>query len=170
MPLPISGIISASQVGVYVFNRGATAEFSLSASLAGSTVNKGYTTTLGPLWRGTSDADNPQWNQGANNFSLSDWYGYWKGFELTILLPFQDDSNRACSNTTEGAVYVTDSEKFGGPSGPYIVNASTIGYSNTDGTTLYGNPGTDGQWVAILEMNNAYQMDPNGQFVNETPC
>ena len=77
MPLPASsGPISASNVGDYVFDRGTTAEFSLSASLAGTTVNKGYNTTLGPLWRGTgvSDVNNQQYNQGANDFALSDWY------------------------------------------------------------------------------------------------
>jgi hypothetical protein len=169
MGLPSSGQLAASTIGGYVFDRGATTEFSLSASLAGTTVNKGYTTTLGPLWRGTGDVNNQQYNQGANNFSISDWYSYYKGFELSTLTPTYPTPEDACQKAaTEGVVYVTDSFYYSGPGGATIVNDQTIGYSNTSGTTLY--PDTNDQWLVILEMNAAYTINASGLFSNEYPC
>lgn len=172
MAIPSSGQLAASTVGSYVFNRSATAIFSLSASLAGTTVNKGYTTTLGPLWRGTGvgDVNNSQYNQGANNFSLSDWYSYFKGFGLNTLLPTYSTPGEACDKpTTEGVVYVTDAEYWGGsPETAAIINNSTIGYSNTSGTTLY--PDSNDQYVKIVEMNAAYTVNADGVFLNEYLC
>lgn len=169
--LPASGIISASQVGNYVFDRSTTAEFSLSASLAGSTVNKGYTTTLGPLWRGTGtgDTNNQQYNQGANNFSLSDWYSYAKGIEITVS-PQERNSGDACASSTEGVAYATDVEYWGGTPPVVVVNNLTVGYSNTSGTTTL--PTTVGidEWRKVFENNAAYQIDNDGIFVNEVPC
>jgi hypothetical protein len=65
MGLPASGIISASQIGNYVFDRNVTASFSISTSLSpNGTVIKGYSTILpgGYIWvgGGTGDTQNPQ--------------------------------------------------------------------------------------------------------------
>lgn len=165
MVLPASGIISSSQVGVYVFNRGSTDEFSLSASLAGTTVNKGY----GTIWRGTgaSDTNNQQYNQGANNFSLSDWYSYAAGFLVTGGTAF-DDPNDACADMTEAIeYYITDGEYWGSAQGAFIMNDATKGYSNNSGTTLAANT----RYRKIFEMNAAYEINNNnGIFTNEHPC
>jgi hypothetical protein len=79
MPLPSSGIISGSQIGVYVFDRSSTAQFSLSASLAspGNPI-KAYSTALGPIWKGESDINNQQFDQ-ISPWEYSTWYGYYKG-------------------------------------------------------------------------------------------
>lgn len=169
--LPASGIISGSQVGVYVFNRTSTQEFSLSASLAGTTVNKGYTTTLGPLWRGTGtgDTNNQQYNQGANNFSLSDWYSYAKGYEIT-LSPRERNPSDACNSATEVAAYVTDVEYWGGVGGALVVGNFTVGYSNTSGTTILAESITADEYVKVYENNAAFQIDGDGIFVNEVAC
>lgn len=171
MPLPLSsGPISSSQVGVYVFDRTSTQEFSLSASLAGTTVNKGYTTTLGPLWRGTgvSDVNNQQYNQGANNFALSDWYGYFKGFLANRSVEYRDNPDGACADTfEEAAIYYTDGEYFNvGPTD--IVNNSTVAYTNTSGTSPFVPPASD--YFKVFEANAAYRFDNNGVFVDEYPC
>jgi hypothetical protein len=169
--LPASGIISGSQVGVYVFNRTSTTEFSLSASLAGSTVSKGYTTTLGPLWRGTGtgDTNNQQYNQGANNFSLSDWYNYAKGYEINVS-PQERSAGDACNSATEVPAYVTDVEYWGGTGGALVVGNLTVGYSNTSGTTIL--PQTIGidEYRKVFENNAAFQIDADGVFVNEISC
>lgn len=169
--LPASGIISGSQVGVYVFNRTSTQEFSLSASLAGTTVNKGYTTALGPLWRGTGtgDTNNQQYNQGANNFSLSDWYSYAKGYEITVT-PYERSFDAACANMTEVAAYVTDVEYWGGAGGALVVGNTTVGYSNTSGTTVLAESITADEWVKVFENNAAFQINGDGIFVNEVSC
>ena len=167
--LPTSGPISSSQVEVYVFDRTSTQEFSLSASLAGTTVDKGYPTNLGPLWRGTgaSDIDNQQYNQGANNFSLSDWYTYTKGFLVNGSEQFNSPDD-ACIDMAEAiAYYITDGQYWGTTAGAFISNDNTKGYSNTSGTTLAANT----RYRKIYEMYAAYQInDGNGIFVNEYPC
>jgi len=170
-PLPASGIIDASQVGIYVFDRGATAEFSLSASLAGTTVNKGYTTILGPLWRGTgtSDTNNQQYNQGANNFSLSDWYSYAKGIGITIS-PQEKTPNDACQSSTEVVAHVTDVEYWGGTPPAVVVANLTVGYSNTSGTNILPDTVESDEYIKVFEMDAAYQINFDGIFVNESPC
>ena len=163
MPLPVSGIISSSQVGVYVFDRTSTQEFSLSASLAGTTVNKGYTTTLGPLWRGSSnvgDTNNQQYNQGANNFSLSDWYSYAKGVALSITPYTRCDD--VCDETTEAVAYATDGI-YWGVGEDQIQAGQTVGYSNTSGTTILA--ATDeGDCVRQYGYSAIYFIDPDGVF------
>jgi hypothetical protein len=174
MGLPASGIISSSQVGVYTFDLTSTQEFSLSASLAGTTVNKGYTTTLGPLWRGTgtsgpggNDVNNLQYNQGANNFSLSDWYNYYKGFEFTRSAR-NGDPSLACDDLTEFApIYVTDAIYWGAGSEYDIVDNATQGYTNTSGTTVFAG---NSEYYKIFELNKAYQITNNGIFGDGTPC
>ena len=100
MGLPLSGPISSSQVGFYVFEIAVPGEFSLSASLAGTTVDKFYTTDNGPLWRGNgvSDVNNQQYNQGANNFSLSDWYSYFKGFKTNLTVGSRGEPPAGCDS------------------------------------------------------------------------
>jgi len=165
MVLPASGIISGSQVGVYVFGRANTDEFSLSASLAGTTVNKGY----GTIWRGTGadDTDNQQYNQGANNFSLSDWYSYAAGFFITPT-PYHTSPDDACADTSEAVeFYITDGAYWGTSQGAFISNNFTVGYQNNSGTTLAANT----RYTKIFEMNAAYEIDNNnGIFINEYPC
>ena len=171
-PLPASGIISASQVGIYAFDRGATNEFSLSASLAGSTVNKGYTTALGPLWRGTSvngDINNQQYNQGANNFSLSDWYSYAKGVMLNLTAAHRGDPDGACADNAEAdVVYMTDGIYWGGGTETTVVTNVSVGYSNTSGTTIFTPADVD--YYKVFEMNAAYTFNAEGTFLNEFMC
>jgi len=175
MAIPASGQLAASLVGQYVFDRAGTAEFSLSASLAGTTVNKGYTTTLGPLWRGTGvggnggDVDNQQYNQGANNFSIPDWYGYFKGYEITVS-PQEKDASAACESATEQPAYVTDAEWWGGTPGALVVGNYSIGYSNTSGTTILAQTTGIDEWRKVFENNAAFQIDADGVFVNEIAC
>jgi len=167
--LPASGIISSSQVGVYVFNRTSTQEFSLSASLAGTTVNKGYTTALGPLWRGTSnvgDTDNHQYSQGANNFSLSDWYSYAKGVELSIT-PYTR-CEEVCDSLTEGVAYATDGEYWGAGGVDNINPGLTVGYSNTSGTTILAATAL-GDCVRQFGFSTIYTIDADGVFQNYGP-
>jgi len=169
--LPGTGPISSSQVGVYAFDRGSTAEFSLSASLAGTTVNKGYTTALGPLWRGTGtgDTDNQQYNQGANNFSLSDWHSYSKGFMINISAKYRDNPDGACADETENDVlYITDGIYWNTTSGANIFNDQTICYTNTSGTAVCAENNVD--WFQVFEMNAAYVINSVGQFTSEYPC
>ena len=139
MGLPSSGIISGSQVGVYVFNRTSTQEFSLSASLAGSTTSKGYSTTLGPIWRGAysgnGDINNQQYNQGANNFSLSDWYGYWKGVEVTISNVTNPDPGALCADPGgEASAYSTEFS-YWNPIYNGVRPDVTVVYTDSDGVT-----------------------------------
>jgi hypothetical protein len=162
--LPASGIISSSQVGVYVFDRTSTQEFSLSASLAGTTVNKGYTTTLGPLWRGSSnvgDTNNQQYNQGANNFSLSDWYSYAKGVVLSITPNTRCDE--VCNSVTEAAAYMTDGFYWGAGGENNINPGLTVGYSNTSGTTIL-TATAEGECVRQFGQTPIYTIDPDGVF------
>jgi hypothetical protein len=167
--LPASGIISSSQVGVYVFDRTSTQEFSLSASLAGTTVNKGYTTTLGPLWRGSSnvgDTNNQQYNQGANNFSLSDWYSYAKGVSLSVTPYTRCDG--ICDELTEAVAYATDGTYWGGGTEDTIVVGLTVGYSNTSGTTIL-TATADGDCIRQYGFPTIYTIDPDGIFQNYGP-
>ena len=173
MGLPSSGPISASAVGTYVFDLLSTSEFSLSASLAGTTVNKGYTTFIGPLWRGTgvSDVNNPQYNQGANNFSLSDWYGYFNGIKTNRSDAYRiDNPDGACADNTEfDIIYYTEGKYFNAGAGAdnEIYNNSTVGYTDQSGTSpfLGGN-----NYYKIFDLNRAYSFDGNGVFENEYLC
>jgi len=170
MPLPASGIISASQVGIYVFDRTSTDEFSLSASLAGTTVDKGYTTTIGPLWRGTgvSDTNNQQYNQGANNFSLSDWYSYAKAIKVNRSVTYRDGDS-ACADFTEfDVLFHTEGTYWGQAFEQQIANNSTVAYTDGSGTTPFAGNSTD--FFKIFEVNAAYTFDNNGVFENEYPC
>jgi len=165
MGLPASGIISGSQVGVYVFDRANTDEFSLSASLAGTTVDKGY----GTIWRGTgaNDTDNHQYSQGADNFSLSDWYGYAAGFLINGSAEFTSADDACADMSEDEAWYITDGQYWNTTAGAFILNDFTVGYQNTSGTTLAANT----RFRKIYEMNAAYQIDNNnGVFINEYPC
>jgi len=171
MGLPLSGPISSSQVGVYVFDRTSTQEFSLSASLAGTTVNKGYTTTLGPIWRGNgvSDVDNQQYNAGANNFSLSDWYSYFKGFAANRSIEYRGDPDSACADTTEEAeIYYTAGDYFNAGPETTIYGNNTVAYTNTSGTSPFAGNSID--YFKVFEANAAYTFDGNGVFENEYPC
>lgn len=164
MPLPVSGIISSSQVGVYVFDRTSTQEFSLSASLAGTTVNKGYATALGPLWRGSSnvgDTNNQQYNQGANNFSLSDWYSYAKGVVISITPYTRCDS--VCEETEEVAAYMTDGLYWGAGVEDQIVPSFTVGYSDTSGTTIL-TATAEGDCVRQYGYEARYSINADGIF------
>ena len=173
MGLPTSGIISSSQVGVYVFDRTSTQEFSLSASLAGNSVDKGYTTTLGPIWRGNGyfDVDNQQYFQGANNFSLSDWYTYYKGFEVTLGGTPSKSGDSACADATDGdIVYFTAYNFFGGGATEYaIYNNGTVAYTDTKGTNTLIVPNHD-EYYNVQAFVTAYKIDANGVFNSEYPC
>ena len=173
MGLPNSGPISSSQVGVYVFDRTPTQEFSLSASLAGTTVDKGYTTILGPLWRGNGyfDVDNQQYSQGADNFSLSDWYGYFKGFAVSLGGSPNKSPDSACADGSEGdTVYFTAYNFFGGGSTEYaIYNNGTVAYTDAKGTNTFVPISYDTYYNAIAFVT-AYKIDANGVFNSEYPC
>ena len=173
MGLPASGIISASQVGVYVFDRTSTQEFSLSSSLSGIGVDKDYITTLGPLWRGTGyfDVDNQQFNQGANNLSLSDWYSYYKGFAIALGGSPNKDPDDACLDGSEGdTVFFTAYNFFGGGNLEFgIYNNGTVAYTDAKGTNTFVPPNHNNYYNAIA-LVTAYTIDANGLFQNEYPC
>ncbi len=171
MGLPLSGPISSSQVGVYVFDRLSNDIFSLSASLAGTTVDKGYTTQIGPLWRGNgvSDVNNQQYNAGANNFSLSDWYGYFKGFKANRSDNYRGNPAAACDDFTEFAeLYYTAGDYFNAGPETKIYNNSTVAYTNTSGTSPFA--GNSNDYFKVFEANAAYTFDGNGVFENEYIC
>jgi len=173
MGLPASGIISGSQVGVYVFDRTPTQEFSLSSSLAGNNAEKDYTTVLGPIWRGSGyfDVDNQQYSQGANNFSLSDWYTYFKGFEVTLGGAPDKSADEACADASDGdIVYFTAYNFFGGGATEYaIYNGGTVAYTDTKGTNTFVPPDYD-LYYNIQALITAYKIDANGVFNGEYPC
>ena len=173
MGLPNSGPISSSQVGVYVFDRTSTQEFSLSSSLAGLGVDKDYTTTLGPIWRGTGyfDVDNQQYNQGANNLSLSDWYSYYKGFAITLGGAPNKDPDDACLDGSEGdTVFFTAYNFFGGGNLEFgIYSTGTVAYIDDKGTNIFVPSSYDTYYNAIA-LVAAYTIDANGVFQNEYPC
>lgn len=174
MPLPGSGPISASQVGVYVFDRTSTQIFSLSASLAGTSANKGYTTLLGPLWigNGTGDISNAQYNQGANNFDMAAWYNYTKGVEITVSQDAWETRAEACSDTNEQPRYTTEFTYWGAGANGITPNSSVV-YDNTEGTTPLSGDG--GFYRKVTPINQATgfwsgQFDTNGIFTNEDRC
>ena len=173
MGLPNSGPISSSQVGVYVFDRTSTQEFSLSSSLAGLGVDKDYTTTLGPIWRGTGyfDVDNQQYSQGANNFSLGDWYSYFKAFGVTLGGAPNKSAETACADATDGDdVYFTAYNFFGGGSTEFaIYNNGTVAYIDTKGTNIFV-PISYDTYYNVSALVTAYTIDANGVFQNEYPC
>ena len=166
MGLPSSGIISGSQVGVYVFNRSAIAEFSLSASLAGSTTSKGYSTTFGPIWRGVDsfqgDIDNQQYNQGANNFSLSDWYGYWKGVSVSIGDPSYENPGDVCNDSGEDEAFSTEftywNSIYNG-----VRDGLTVVYVDSDGVNTLDD---GGNYRACYSLYGYLGLQAVGQFQN----
>lgn len=173
MGLPASGIISASQVGVYVFDRTSTQEFSLSSSLAGNNADKDYTTTLGPIWRGNGyfDVDNQQYFQGSDNFSLSDWYGYFKGFTVTLGGAPNKSADDACADLSDGQiVYFTAYNFFGGGATEFgIYNGGTVAYTDAKGTNTFIPPSHD-IYYNVQAFVTAYKIDSNGLFNSEYPC
>ena len=173
MGLPNSGPISSSQVGVYVFDRTPTQEFSLSASLAGTTVDKGYTTIFGPLWRGNGyfDVDNQQYSQGANNFSLGDWYSYFKAFAVTLGGNPAKSGDDACADASDGTdVLFTAYNFFGGGATEFaIYNGGTVAYIDAEGTNIFV-PNSYDEYYNVQALVTAYKIDANGVFNSEYPC
>jgi hypothetical protein len=166
MGLPASGIISASQIGGYVFDRTPTQEFSLSASLSpNGLVTKGYSSSLpgGYIWvgNGTSDTQNPQYLIGVNNLSLSDWYDYYKGQEINIGALAWDTSIEACDDNSEAAAYTTDYPWWGANNG--IIGGTSLVYFDSSGETLFDDGGT---WRACYNMNNDVGIKYTGRFEN----
>jgi len=134
MPLPSSGIISGSQIGVYVFDRSPTAIFSLSASLASpGNSTKAYSTALGPIWRGEGDGDvkNPQYDEIAP-WSYATWYDYYKGQAVSVGASTWDDPNDACNDDTEGLATSTDWPYWGASDG--IIAFTSMVYGDAEGT------------------------------------
>jgi hypothetical protein len=167
MGLPASGIISASQIGGYVFDRSATAIFSISTSLSpNGSVIKGYSTVLpgGYIWvgSGASDTQNPQaYTVGVNNLSLSDWYDYYKGQEINIGGLAWDTSIEACDDASEGGAYTTDYPWWGANNG--ILGNISLVYSDSSGETLFDD---GGQWRACYNINNDVGIKYTGRFEN----
>ena len=171
MGLPLSGPISSSQVGFYVFEIAVPGEFSLSASLAGTTVDKFYTTDNGPLWRGNgvSDVNNQQYNQGANNFSLSDWYSYFKGFKTNLTAGNRTGPEVLCDDfNVEQSVYYTAGDYFNAGPETTIYANNTVAYTNTSGTSPFVPDPT--LYFKSLSDNTIYRFDSNGVFVDAYPC
>ena len=167
MGLPASGIISASQIGGYVFNRSAVSEFSISASLSpNGSVIKGYSTVLpgGYIWvgSGTSDTQNPQaYAVGVNNLSLSDWYDYYKGQEINIGGGSFDNSTEACDDASDGAAYTTDYPWWTANNG--LIGGTSLVYFDSSGETLFDD---GGQWRACYNINNDVGIKYTGRFEN----
>jgi len=165
MPLPASGIISASQIGNFVFGRSTTAEFSISASLSPKgTVIKGYSTTApgGYIWVGAAigDTQNPQaYVVGPNNLALSSWYDYYKGQAITVGGAAWDTSTEACDDRTTAAAYTTEYSYWGGTNG--IIGNTSIVYSDSSGETVIAD---DGQWRACYNIQDNPGPQYTGRF------
>ena len=141
MPLPSSGIISGSQIGVYVFDRSSTAIFSLSASLASpGNTTKGYSTALGPIWRGDASGDikNPQYDE-VTPWEYSTWYGYYKGQAVSVGAFNWQDPVDACADGTEGLATSTDWPYWGASDG--IIPDLSVVYEDLDGFTVLDDQG-----------------------------
>ena len=141
MPLPSSGIISGSQIGVYVFDRSSTAQFSLSASLASpGNSTKAYATALGPVWRGegSGDVKNPQYDE-ISPWEYSTWYGYYKGQAVSVGASSWSTPEDACDDATEGLATTTDWSYWGATDG--IIPDLSLVYSDADGATLLDDQG-----------------------------
>ena len=141
MPLPSSGIISGSQIGVYVFDRNATASFSLSASLAspGNPI-KAYATTLGPVWRGEGlgDVNNPQYDE-VTPWEYSTWYEYYKGQAVSVGASSWQSPEDACDDDVEGLATTTDWSYWGATDG--IIPDLSLVYTDGEGADLLDDQG-----------------------------
>jgi hypothetical protein len=175
MPLPASGPISSSQVGVFVFNRTSTQEFSLSASFSPSTSQtKGYSTILGPIWSGNNgvagDVQNSQVGIGPGNLTLASWYNYYKGEEINITGQAWETRVEACDDASEGAAYTTEYSWWGGTDG--IIPNVSVTYTDPQGTNVLD---SQGLYYGVYKINNAAgkwsgQFNFDGQFTNQERC
>jgi hypothetical protein len=176
MGLPASGPISSSQVGVYVFNRTSTQEFSLSASFSPSTSQtKVYSTTLGPIWSGNNNAagdiNNSQVGVGPNNLTLASWYNYYKGEEISITGQEWETRVDACDDASEGAAYTTEYAYWGGTDG--IIPNVSVTYTDPQGTNVLTNQ--PGYYYGVYKINGAAgkwsgQFNADGIFTNNERC
>jgi hypothetical protein len=175
MPLPASGPISSSQVGVFVFNRTSTQEFSLSASFSPSTSQtKGYSTILGPIWYGNNgaagDVQNSQVGIGPGNLTLASWYNYYKGEEITITGQAWETRVEACDDASEGVAYTTEYSWWGGTDG--IIPNVSVTYTDPQGTNVLD---SQGLYYGVYKINDAAgkwsgQFNMDGIFINNERC
>ena len=170
MPLPASGIISASQIGNYVFNRNVTASFSLNDSLTPGGTAKVYNTILGggDIWRGADsfqgDINNQQYTYGyapTADLSYSNWYGYWKGVEVGILTGTFGRPGDVCADPgAEGVAYSTEFTYWGGGLNG-IDPGLTVVYTDAKGTSLLDD---GGDYRVCLTVNGLVGLYAVGQF------
>jgi len=131
--LPSSGPISGSQVGVYAFSRGATSQFSLSASFQQGSYGTIFENTSGQQWSDYAKVDT------LSNLSYSDWYKYAKSKTVSLGDP-SSDANDACNNVGGTfTVYVdnnADLEDQDWVIGD-VVGAGTFVYDDAQGTATF---------------------------------
>jgi len=172
MGLPSSGIISASQIGNYVFDRNVTASFSLNDSLTPGGTDKVYDTILpgGEIWRGADssqgDIDNQQNTYGfapTADLSYSNWYGYWKGVEVNILDGTFARSGDVCADP--GGETIAFSTEFTYWNSIYngVRDGVTVVYTDVKGTSLLDD---GGDYRVCLSVNNQVGQSVVGQFQN----
>jgi len=155
--LPSTGSISGSQIGVYTFSRGATAEFSLSASFQQGVYGAIFENPDGQQWPGYVEVGT------LSNLSYSDWYKYAKS-KTVSLGNSQADPNDAC-NDVGGAttVYVDNNANLETSDWVIgdVVGAGTFVYTNAQGNSKF-----DGQdqfyGYAIIGGNYSVRINPEG--------
>lgn len=156
--LPSSGPISGSQVGVYTFSRGATAEFSLSASFQQGVYGTIFGNALGLQWPGYSAVVTP------NNLSYSDWYKYAKS-KTVSLGNAHGDAIDACQDVGGATtVYVdnnADLEDTDWVIGD-VVGAGTFVYSDAQGGTTVFDGGDQYFGYAIIGGNYSVRISSEG--------
>jgi hypothetical protein len=170
MGLPSSGIISASQIGNYVFNRNVTASFSLNDSLTPGGTDKVYNTILpgGDIWRGADsfqgDIDNPQYSFGfapTENLKYSNWYGYWKGVSVGILAGTFERAGSVCADPgAEDEAFSTEFTYWGGGYNG-VEPGVTVVYTDAKGTNLLDD---GGNYRVCLTVNGLVGLSAVGQF------
>lgn len=163
--LPSTGSISGSQIGVYTFSRGSTAEFSLSSSFQQSVYGTIFENPTGLQWPGYTNVGT------LSNLSYSDWYKYAKS-KTVSLGKEQVDVSAAC-NDVGGfyTVYVDNNADLSENSWNIgdVVGLGTYAYSNAQGTTGFVG-GNSFYGYSIIGGNYSVRLDDNGLASECTEC
>jgi hypothetical protein len=163
--LPQSGSISGSQIGVYTFSRGSTAEFSLSASFQQSIYGTIFENPTGLQWPGYTNVGT------LSNLSYSDWYKYAKS-KTVSLGPEAPDPNTACENVGgQYTVYVDNNADLEDTEWSIfdVAGGGTYTYTNAQGTTNF-NGGDSYYAYAIIGGNYSVKIDTEGKPSECTRC
>lgn len=163
--LPQSGSISGSQIGVYTFSRGSTAEFSLSASFQQSIYGTIFENPTGLQWPGYTNVGT------LSNLSYSDWYRYAKSKTVSLGDP-SSDANDACNNVGGTfTVYVDNNADLEAEDWVIgdVEGVGTFVYDDAQGTTPF-NGGEQFYGYAIIGGNYAVRINSEGKPSECTRC